>query len=987
MTRAAPAQGTYMNEEPPSQQGLPELRARARWEALLLSLGALGVVATAILGLWVSAESSVHANFDDRLAGLARAAAQLVDPQLQQSIREPAQLNGPDYARAVQPLRRFNAALPDVRYVYTVVRDGSQVRFVLDAAQPGAVNANGRPEQSGVGEVYEGRDPAMVAALGLDDQAPRPDVTDEPYADAWGSFMTGWTPLYDEQHRAIGALGVDVDASVYLARRHAMRNWALVGLAPACLLTILLGLVFYRLRLRAHSSAIETLQAAEIAEWSARRLGEERQRLAALLEATNVGTWTIELSAQTVDYDEGCARLLGDPPEAVAGLPCAQWLERVHEQDREALATALAGLPASSSGLLLNEFRMRRADGEWLWLLTRGRVLERDGEGRNLRVGGIQVDISDRKEAELNTRDSEARLRALFDLSPVGIALNDFTSGRFLQVNDALLAPTGHSREELLQMTYWDITPAEFAPGEQAQIEAMRSTGRYGPYEKEYLRKDGTRFPVLLSGVRLVDKNGQEIIWSIVQDISRRKAMENELEHAAHRDKLTGLANRARFMERLQRSVERVRAGRQPHIALLYLDFDRFKVVNDTLGHGAGDELLRQIAIRLTQALRSGDARGGDEDGNVVGRFGGDEFLVLVNDLRDPRDATRIAERLLNALSPAYSLSGTEVFSSASIGIAGSSTGAESPDDLVRNADLAMYEAKRAGRACSVEFSEVMHTRLMRHVSIETSLRRAIGTSELSLVYQPIVALDSGRMVSAEALLRWQHPQMGAISPSEFIPIAEDSGLVVALGQWVLNQSCAQLARWRREDPARAPEYVSVNLSRAELALGQRLHAQVQRTLAAHELPGGCLQLEVTEREVMRNPTEALALMKSLQALGVRIAMDDFGTGTSSLAFLRDYPFNTIKIDRTFVKDLEASNDVLAVIHATITLVENLGMVSVAEGVENTGQLAVLQSLGCRYGQGYLFSRPVPPAQLLQALEYGHSTAPQAGALQVLNAG
>lgn len=987
MTDTAPDAVAHVHMESDPGHGRVALRARARWEAVRLALGALGVVVAAIMGLWISAENAVHANFDERLLGLARAAAQMVDPALQQSLRDPAQQGSPDYLRAVEPLRRFNAPLLEVRYVYTVRREGNVVRFVLDAAKPGLRDASGRTRQAGVGEIYTGREPALVAALGLDGRPPRAGVSDQAQEDAWGRYMTGWMPLFDARHRAIGALGVGVDTSVYLARRNTMRLWALLGLAPACLLTTLLGFVFYRLRVRADSLALESQQAAEAAEWSARRLGEERQRLHGLLEATNVGTWTYTLATDTVYYDEGCARLIGDPPVAVAGMSVAQWLERVHAQDREALLVALAQLRVDSGSLLLCEFRMRHADGHWVWLLTRGRVLECDAAGLPMRVGGIHLDVSGRKEAELGTIDSEARLRALFDLSPVGIALTDMATGRFLQVNDALIAPTGYSREELLQMSYLDITPPAHGEGRQARLESIRRTGHYEPYEIDCLRKDGSRFPVHLSGVRLVDRHGHEVIWSIVQDISGRKQMENELLLAAHRDKLTGLASRARFMERLQCSVERLRAGKQAHLALLYLDFDRFKVVNDTLGHGAGDELLRQIAVRLAQVLRSGDVHGGEEGANVVGRFGGDEFLVLVNDLQDPRAGTRIAERLLNALAPGYNLAGNEVYSTASIGIACSSTGAESAEELVRNADLAMYEAKRAGRACSVEFNEVMHTRLMRHVSIETSLRRAIGTSELSLAYQPIVALDSGRMVSAEALLRWQHPQMGAITPSEFIPIAEDSGLVVALGQWVLNESCAQLAQWRHQDPARAPEYISVNLSRAEMALGQRLHDRVARTLAAHDLPPECLQLEVTEREVMRNPAEALALMKSLQSLGVRFAMDDFGTGTSSLAFLRDYPFNTIKIDRTFVKDLEANTDVLAVIHATITLVENLGMISVAEGVENTGQLAVLQSLGCRYAQGYLFSRPVPPGQLLHALESGHAAGIPAAALQLLNAG
>jgi diguanylate cyclase (GGDEF)-like protein len=459
-------------------------------------------------------------------------------------------------------------------------------------------------------------------------------------------------------------------------------------------------------------------------------------------------------------------------------------------------------------------------------------------------------------------------------------------------------------------------------------------------------------------------------------DITKRKVLESQLVDAAQRDNLTGLANRAVFMERLANAVVRVRNGEQPLFAVLFLDVDRFKLVNDTLGHRAGDELLRQIAHRLQRELRASDAFAGSDAGNVVSRFGGDEFLMLINDLQAARDATRIAERLLNALAPAYVILGSEVHSSASIGIVTSHQGETSAEEVVRNADVAMYEAKHAGRACSVVFNETMHEQLTRHVMIETSLRRAIGTAELYLVYQPIVELSTGQMVSAEALLRWNHPVLGAITPAEFIPVAEESGLIVALGKWVQREACQALAAWRAQDPARAPRTISVNVSRAELALGRKLLDQLQTMLEQVGLPADCLQLEVTEREVMRSPEMFHELMHDLQGLGIKIAMDDFGTGTSSLGLLRSYPFNTIKIDQSFVKDLTTSRDVLAVIHATINLVENLGMASLAEGVEEPAQVAILQSLGCRYAQGYLFSRPITSELLLNAIARGTASAP-----------
>lgn len=820
-------------------------RRRAALEAILVSAIATCALGAGIAGMWITSQVTLRENYRHYLIGLAQAAAEQVDTSLHASIRDPDQLNGEDYRKVVEPLRRLRAAVNDVRYVYTAVLDGSTVRFVLDAADPGDHDHDGVEDQAGVWEVYEDYDPAILAALGNGKTPGTPDASKEPYTDAWGSFISGWAPILDAGGRQVGVVGVDVDASVYLSRMVDARKWALYGLVPAGLVILGLAIMFYFIRLRGLSAAHRATEAARSAEQATLVLAKEQERL----------------------------------------------------------------------------------------------------------------------------QDSESKFRGLFELSPVGISLNDMATGRFLQANDALLGPTGYSREELESLTYWDITPIAYAVQEKEQIESLNQSGRYGPYEKEFIRKDGSRFPVLLSGMRMTDANNRIVIWSLVQDISQRKVMELKLTQAARCDRLTGLANRALFMERLHHAIARVRAKQQPLFAVLFLDFDHFKLLNDTLGHEAGDELLKRIAVRLRAALRSTDAMSDDTNGNLIARFGGDEFVILINDLAVGKDAPRVAERLLNSLAPVYTIHGREVHSSASIGIVTSEQCLESPEEVIRNADVAMYEAKRSGRACSAVFNEAMHTRLTRHVTIESGLRKALGTSQLSLAYQPIVELSTGRMASAEALLRWNHPVLGNISPAEFIPVAEESGLIIPIGEWVLQQACRQLAEWRRQDPERAPETVSVNVSRAELALGKKLLERVQATLERTGVPAESLQLEVTEREVMRDPTATRKLMQELRSLGVHLAMDDFGTGASSLSCLRDYPFDTIKIDRSFVSDLATGSDELAVLHSTIMLVENLGMSSVAEGVEHASHVAVLQSLGCRFAQGYYLSRPVHPDALLKALE------------------
>ncbi|HTQ36255.1 MAG TPA: EAL domain-containing protein, partial [Steroidobacteraceae bacterium] len=386
--------------------------------------------------------------------------------------------------------------------------------------------------------------------------------------------------------------------------------------------------------------------------------------------------------------------------------------------------------------------------------------------------------------------------------------------------------------------------------------------------------------------------------------VASMESADRALLHQAAHDTLTGLPNRSSFLDCLRQAVERVRRGEQSTLAVLFLDLDRFKFVNDTQGHEAGDALLRQIAARLSEEMRRERAERADAVPDVVSRFGGDEFLVLLNGLRQAKDAQAVAARLQAVLSPSYFIQGRDVHCSASIGIVTYPQGAASADEIVRNADVAMYEAKRAGRACTVQFNQNMHVRISRHVEIESGLRRAIGSNEMQVLYQPIVNLDTGRMTSVEALVRWRHPTLGDIPPGEFIPIAEESGLIVALDGWVREQACRAMREWYLTDPGLAPDTVSVNVSRVELARSQEFRWQIAELLRAARLPAHRLQLEVTERNVMRDAAAILQLMRDLKALGVRLAMDDFGTGTSSLSILRTYPFDVIKIDRSFVQGL-----------------------------------------------------------------------------------
>ncbi len=683
----------------------------------------------------------------------------------------------------------------------------------------------------------------------------------------------------------------------------------------------------------------------------------QQARLAAALDGTHAGAWHWRVDEGILYVDARWAEIVDGTAMRGDSLPIGEWMRLLHPDDaqiaREAASMHFAGITDRFDA----ELRVRHAEGHWIWVHCRGRLANTAATGTGRAMFGTLMDISARKQASAAASAEQAKLKRLFELAPVGIALVRGSDGGILDCNRALCELLGSSHEDLMRTS---LASLEVAP--EAAAAPRTGEGQGGaPVERTFLRHDGARVPALVYAQTFGLGDGVPTSWVIVQDLRERKAMEDGLQREARTDKLTGLANRAALVERLDAMVAKARIDARAAFSVLFLDFDRFKLVNDSLGHEAGDELLRQIAGRLTRALRGAgttpDAR------SFVARIGGDEFVVLVDGTADLAGADGVARRLLRALAAPYTIRGLEVQSSASIGVVSSRQGALDAGEILRNADTAMYEAKRRGRGVSVVFDDGMRARLQRQVDIERLLRRAIAAGEVGLVYQPIVDLESGALSSVEALLRWRSADLGEVSPSEFIPIAEECGMVVELGEWVLETACREFAAWIAAHPA-SRATVSVNLSRIQLGQPERLLGAIERVLGRTGVPAQRLQLEVTERDVMRDPSAVLVLMRQLRALGLRLAMDDFGTGTSSLACLRDYPFDVIKIDRAFVGDLGRDAQVMALVHATMMLIENLGMVSLAEGVESAPQVAILQSVGCRLGQGWHFGVPGPLADL-----------------------
>ena len=573
-------------------------------------------------------------------------------------------------------------------------------------------------------------------------------------------------------------------------------------------------------------------------------------------------------------------------------------------------------------------------------------------------VAARAAEEAERHVAELQA--SEQRFDGAFTHAAIGMALLDH-DGRLLQANHALRGLLGLAADGALPARFQDVVD----PADQAALSgrlpgaAADSAGFTGfQLELRCRRSDGEPVWVLAHCGQFTEPQaGRPCLILQLQDISARRQAEAGLHRLAFHDSLTGLPNRRQFLDSLADAVARHQADAGASYAVMYLDFDRFKLVNDSLGHNAGDQLLVQMARRVQENLRPSD---------IVARLGGDEFAVLLPRLRDERDALQLAERLVEAMRRPFDVAGQALHAGASIGITFSRFGYTSPDAVVRDADTAMYQAKSLGKGRYALFEPGLHAAVAQRLQLEADLRRALDDGALTLAFQPQVELATGRAEGFEALVRWQHPQQGAIRPEAIIPLAEETGLITLLSDFVLHSACAQLARWHRADPAWAELTMSVNLSGHDIA-SRGVVARVSEALASAGVAPRHLVLELTEDAVMTRIDAATANLRALRALGVHLSVDDFGTGHSSLARLARLPIDSVKIDRSFVRDLADGNDeatvVQAVVQAVVTLGGALGKQVVAEGIETNDQADQLRRMGCGFGQGFHLGRPLSAAE------------------------
>lgn len=558
---------------------------------------------------------------------------------------------------------------------------------------------------------------------------------------------------------------------------------------------------------------------------------------------------------------------------------------------------------------------------------------------------------------DLHRRKSEERFRSLVRNASDVIAITE-ADGTFRYVSPSVERVLGYRPEDLVATSSFAlIFPEDLERARTFHAEILTTTDATQTIEYRIRHADGNWHHVEAIGNNLLDDPTVRGIVINARDITERKLAQEELAYQAFHDALTKLPNRALFMDRLNQALTHA-ARRRENVALLFLDIDRFKVVNDSLGHEAGDLLLIAVAERVRSCLRAGD---------TAARLGGDEFTILLEGIADESEATVVAERVASLFGPAIDLGGRSVFVTASIGIALAKPGHVGPADLLREADIAMYQAKAKGKASHAVFDAKMGSAALDRLELETNLRHAIEHGEFILHYQPELDLDTGRIVALEALVRWQHPERGLVPPAEFIPIAEETGLILPLGRWVLAEAARQGRIWYDRDPDDHPT-ISVNLS-AKQFQHSTIVEDVARILTETGLPPECLTLEITETAVMEDAESNQATLQRFKDLGVRLAIDDFGSGYSSLGYLKRFPVDMLKIDRAFINGLGRDPEDTAIVEAVTGLASMLGMQVTAEGVETADQASRVRNLGCALGQGFYFARALPPLEAQKMLE------------------
>ena len=669
-------------------------------------------------------------------------------------------------------------------------------------------------------------------------------------------------------------------------------------------------------------------------------LKESEKRLNEAQRIAQVGSWELDITTGKLTWSDETFCLF-EIDKTAFGASYEAFLNVIHPEDRDRVNQAYTNSLETRVPYEIAH-RLRMPDGRIKWVNERCETFY-DEQGKAIRSSGTVQDVTERKMAE-----ESLRLYAnVFEHSAEAILITD-SDQHILAVNPTFTRLTGYTIDEIRGENPHILSSGLTSP--ETYRAMWTAVGEAGYWQGEIVdrRKDNTLYPkwMSISVVRDIEGHITHYVASFT-DITERKVAEARISQLAYHDALTGLINRFSLQSQLEQALHMAHRE-QRALAVIFLDLDRFKIINDTLGHAVGDDLLKEVSNRLRDSVRGSD---------IVARLGGDEFVVVLTEVEDATAAARLADKILHTLAQNYRIGKNELHSTASIGLAFYPDDGEDVETLMKNADTAMYHAKSVGRNNVQFFTTEMNQAAMKRLMLEQDLRVAVEAKQFELHYQPQLNSRDGRAVGVEALVRWRHPHNGLIFPAEFIPMAEETGLILQLGEWVLDEACRQLRAWR--DHGVKDVTIAVNLSAHQLHSPVLLE-QVAQALEKNGLTGSDLELEVTESVAMHDPAASISKLKALRDLGVRLSIDDFGTGYSSLSYLKLLPIHTLKLDQSFVRDIETDSNDVAICTATIALAHNLGLAVIAEGVETEAQRLLLTSHHCDFMQGYLFSRPLP---------------------------
>lgn len=875
---------------------------------------------------------TLYTHIDEKLLSSAKTTVHILPTNFHDRALAATSISPAEHIRNIERLSEFSQTL-NVAYLYTMIMKDGKVYFT-------ASSATDEERKTGINltryfDNYDDASKALKNAF----QSGRP-YFDE-YSDKWGTFRSVFLPL-----KSPGGHAYVVSADIRIDEINKMLEKEALGLFLRLLGIMAIAILFLTWRLRKINKNLKIENETLVED-----LKNEQQHLYNILWGTGAGTWEWNVQNGENVVNEEWAKILGYTLEELAPVHYTTWEKLTHPEDFALAHTILELHFRGERDYYECEMRMRHKNGEWIWVLTRGRVVVYDEQAKPLWMAGVLLPITERIESENQLR----KLSQAVEQSPSSIIITDL-DGTIEYANSHFFTMSGYSKNEVIGKN-----PKLFKSGKTPKTtyqDMWAHLHRGMNWHGEFINwsKDRTEYIQSVHISPIFQSDGKITHYvAVEEDITEKKRSEEHIYNLANFDTLTGLPNRGQ-LENFFKYILSLSKRNNTSFAVMFLDLDKFKEINDTLGHTIGDGMLVESAKRFKSLIR---------DVDIVARMGGDEFIFILSNT-DAHGVENVVQKLLEAIREPYTVEQYKLNISASIGIAIYPYDGTDIDTLSKNADTAMYSAKEEGRNGYRFFTTEMQIKSFWNLQLNTALRDALKNKEFHLVYQPQLSIENAKVIGAEALIRWNNPELGSVSPAEFIPAAEENGLILPIGEWVLRTAVAQVREWM--DSKQPPIVMSVNLSTVQFRHPD-LPNLVSQILDEYDVPSKYLELELTESMAMHDPHTAINIMNNFYERGIRMSIDDFGTGYSSLSYLKKFKIYKLKIDQSFVCDISTDADDKAIVSAVINMAHSLGLKTIAEGVETIEQLEYLRGQGCDEIQGYYYSKPLPASEFQAFLE------------------